>query len=93
MTTERQLEASCGREAKRRRLLFLKLFPYVAGLPDRVLLAPNGRFLLMELKTSTGRLRPAQAFLHVLWARWGFTVHIVRDRAAFDELCDTLAQI
>ena len=33
------------------------------GIPDRLVLAPGGRVLLVELKTETGRREPAQRAL------------------------------
>jgi Holliday junction resolvase len=42
----------------------IKLAPTVAGLPDRLVLLPGGRTLLVELKAPGGKLRPVQAAMH-----------------------------
>jgi len=40
--------------------IVIQLAPTVAGIPDRLVILPGGRMYLVELKTETGRLRPAQ---------------------------------
>ena len=55
------------------------------GEPDFVILAAGGQVLLIECKSRTGKLNPAQAALHA-WARkLGHTVHVVRSTADWAE--------
>ena len=42
----------------------VKLAPMEAGVPDRLVIFPGGRFFLVELKTETGTLRPIQKIWH-----------------------------
>jgi len=89
--TEAGLEARCRVVATEHGLLFPKLHPFIIGTPDRVLMAPNGRYALVELKTLTGRLSPIQKALHAAWAKLGFVVYVIRTVDEFKALCKTLA--
>lgn len=52
-----------------------------SGLPDLIAIKPGRDLILWELKTSTGRVRPAQrTALHALAAATGIDVQIVRPR-------------
>lgn len=58
---EKQLEAKVGRYALARGVLYYKFTsPQRRGVPDRLLVAPNGRTGFLELKAPTGRLSPLQ---------------------------------
>lgn len=56
----------------------MKLAPTMAGFPDRMVLWPGGRIDLVELKTSTGRLRKIQKVWHHRAAKLGTDVKIIR---------------
>jgi hypothetical protein len=61
-----------------------------AGLPDIIAIRPGRELLLWELKTATGRVRPAQASaLHALGQAVGVDVRIVRP-SDWDVLRETL---
>ena len=61
---ERELEAWARDYARKNGCLLLKLSPqYTPGLPDRLLVAPGGLFLI-EFKASGGRLSALQRALH-----------------------------
>lgn len=38
--------------------------PGRAGVPDRIVVLPDGRVIFVELKTDTGQLRPIQIYQH-----------------------------
>ena len=58
---EKQLEAKVGRYAASRGVLYYKFTsPQRRGVPDRILIAPNGRVGFMELKAPNGRLSALQ---------------------------------
>lgn len=40
--------------------MIIKMVPVVAGVPDRLVILPGGKVRFVELKSPTGRLRPAQ---------------------------------
>ena len=53
------------------------------GEPDFVILASGGRLLLVECKTRTGKLSPAQAALKFHAEKLGHAVHVVRSMEEF----------
>jgi hypothetical protein len=59
------------------------------GEPDFVILAREGRVLLIECKTRTGKLSPAQQALKFHAETLGHTVHVVRSLREFHELLCT----
>lgn len=50
---------------------------------DFTILADNGRMLMVECKTRTGKLSPAQSALHAWAAKLGHRVHVVRSLVDF----------
>ena len=56
------------------------------GEPDFVILADGGRVLLVECKSRTGKLSPAQFALKHHAERLGHTVHVVRSLEDFLKL-------
>lgn len=58
---EKQLEAKVGRYAASRGVLYYKFTsPQRRGVPDRLLVAPNGHVGFLELKAPHGRLSALQ---------------------------------
>ena len=68
-----------------------KLAPTVAGLPDRLVLLPGGRMYLVELKSPTGVLRPAQRVWHARAAELGTQVHVLRSKQDVDSFLSEVA--
>lgn len=58
----------------------IKLAPTRAGIPDRLILLPGGGLHLVELKTTTGAVRPIQAVFHERAAALGVHVAVLRGR-------------
>ena len=84
--SERLLEAACRGYARQRGCLSFKLWPTMAGLPDRLFLLPGGRALFVEFKAPGGRLSPVQRLRHRQFAVVGWTVCVVRTLAEFKTL-------
>lgn len=58
---ERDVEAYLGKGLKARGCLYYKFVsPGNVGVPDRIVVLPNGHVIFVELKTSRGRLSDAQ---------------------------------
>jgi hypothetical protein len=53
------------------------------GEPDFVILSDDGRVLLVECKTATGKLSPEQIAIHAWAAKLGHQVLVVRSMADF----------
>jgi hypothetical protein len=79
MASEAALERRCCAYAKGRGCLPLKLWPTLAGLPDRLILIPGARVWFVEFKTAAGRVSTIQWHIFSLLAKLGFPVAVVRD--------------
>lgn len=62
----------------------IKIAPTEKGVPDRLVLLPWGRMYLVELKTVTGRVSPAQTVFHDRAAALGIEVHVLYGREQID---------
>jgi hypothetical protein len=85
---EAALERSCCALARARGVWAVKILPSIAGLPDRLLLAPGGIVQFIEFKTLTGRVSPIQKRVFGLLGALGFPVEVVRTRERFKALLD-----
>ena len=68
----------------------MKLYPFVVGDPDRALLHPSGRFILIEFKKRGGQLSPIQVRRHAELKSKGFNVRVVRAVDEFDTVMGEL---
>lgn len=60
--------------------------PGANGVPDRIVILPQGRIIFVELKTETGRLSKLQKLQHAILKRLGCDVRVLYgadDVAAF----------
>lgn len=83
-TKESSLERSCGRIAKHRDCLWLKI-ERRKGWPDRLLIK-RGVYIWVELKTASGRLSPLQIKIREMLSRKGLRYEVVRSVQEFKEL-------
>lgn len=60
--------------------VLVKLIPVSRGMPDRLVLWPNGRAYLVELKTVDGKTSPIQDHVHAKLAAGGHPVHVLWGR-------------
>lgn len=88
MGPERRLEARCCAYAKGRGCWALKLWPSVAGLPDRLVLTPGGRVRFVEFKTPGGRTSPIQRRVFALLDKMGFHVRVIDNFDGFKAMLD-----
>lgn len=51
--------------------------PGFDGMPDRIILLPDGKFAFAELKASGERPRPLQIARHRLLRKLGFKVYVI----------------
>jgi len=66
--------------------------PGHAGVPDRIVLLPGGRMLLVELKAKDGTPSPGQLVMAARLERLGFPVRFVYGLDGVDQLLDELAK-
>lgn len=88
---ESEIHKQISQECHRRRLLAFhgamhKRSARTPGEPDYTILLPNGKVLLVEVKTSTGNLSEAQG--RVAGHAWqlGHKIHVVRKFEEFHDL-------
>lgn len=76
--SEKLLERACCKEARRRGFLPIKLVsPNMRGVPDRLLIGPNGQNVYIEFKEPGGKVRPEQdRFIRQL-IRMGQEAHVI----------------
>lgn len=77
-TLESKIEKQFALMVRARGGLAVKLAPTIAGIPDRLVIWPGGRFSLVELKTSTGNLRAIQVHRHKQLLDLGHEVVVLR---------------
>ena len=75
---EKQIEHKLGLMVKRRGGIALKFVsPSFAGMPDRLVLLPDGYIAFVELKAPGKKPRPLQLARHRLLRRLGFPVYVI----------------
>lgn len=88
---ESELERKCRVYAERQNCLFLKFVsPGMAGVPDRILIRPDGSIAFIELKTFKGKVSKLQNFIHDMLRRWRQEVYVVR---SLQELQDAITPV
>ena len=88
--SEAAMEQQCRRYVSKLGLISIKLYGGVAGDPDRVVLLPNGRCLLVEFKMPDGRLSPRQVYRHTELEGIGHRVAVVYSTQQFMALLDSI---
>ena len=91
---ERELEQQFRLHVKRAGGIALKLVcPGFAGMPDRLVLMPNGHIFLAEIKRPGERARPLQKERHRMLKELGFRVFVIdspeKEKEAIDEIYST----
>lgn len=76
--SEREIEASFKARMEKAGCLVLKLVcPGNAGVPDRLILLPNGLAFFAEIKKFGAKPRPLQAAVHKKLLKQGFVVMVI----------------
>lgn len=90
---ESSIESAVVRNAENRGWIAWKLNPaWVAGVPDRILLASRGRVIFVETKTEGGKVSNIQKWIHERLRRLGFRVEIPWTMDDVRDLFDSLDQ-
>ena len=79
---EKRIENTLRQGVRRLSGVAEKMIPARWGIPDRLVLLPGGRIYLVELKTVTGRTRPAQSVWHRKAAAMGTEVVLLHGEKA-----------
>lgn len=89
-TLESKIERQFAMAVRARGGLSVKLAPTIAGIPDRLVLWPDGRFHLVELKTDTGRLRAIQVHRHAQLLEMGHKVVVIHGESEVLDWLDSV---
>jgi hypothetical protein len=92
-TLESKIERQFALMVRSRGGLSVKLAPTIAGIPDRLVLWPDGRFYLVELKTTTGQVRAIQVHRHKQLLEMGHKVVVLRGEADIIDWLDDVALV
>lgn len=82
---EREVEMRLRMQVYRAGGMCFKIAPTTAGLPDRLVICPSGRMLLVELKAPGGKLQPVQREVHKRLAQRGVHVRVLTSIERVDE--------
>lgn len=83
MASEKLLERKLREAVKLKGGIALKFFSYTfTGLPDRIILMPQGRCYFAELKTTGKKLEPRQKVVKTFLEKLNFTVFVIDDEAS-----------
>ena len=87
--SEKQIERDFVRAVKRRGGLPLKFVsPGRIGVPDRIVLLPDGKCAFAEIKRLGAKLRKSQIATCQEIAAQGFRVHVIRTAADIQLFCE-----
>ena len=89
---EKQIENKLSSEVKKAGGIALKFVsPGFNGMPDRLVLLPDGHIAFAEIKAPGKKPRPLQLSRHRLLRRLGFRVYVIDDSdqigGILDEVC------
>lgn len=88
---EKQIENKLKTAVKKNGGIALKLVcPAFAGMPDRLILLPDGHIGFAELKASGKKPRPLQLSRHRLLRELGYQVYIIDDPEQIGGMIDEL---
>ena len=88
---EKEIEKKLALEAKKRGGLAVKFVsPGFDGMPDRILLMPEGRIAFVEVKAPGKHPRPLQMARHKLLRELGFSVFILDDESQIGGILDAV---
>lgn len=74
--TESEIEQKMKEAVKEQGGLFIKFVsPSTRGVPDRIVITPDGQIYFVELKKEGGRLSPMQRYMHSVFRRHGVEVY------------------
>lgn len=86
---EKEIEKKLTLEAKKRGGLALKFIsPGFDGMPDRIVLMPEGKIAFVEVKAPGKHPRPLQMARHKLLRSLGFKVFVLDDEKEIHKTID-----
>lgn len=91
MGAEKVLEQWFRTEVKKRGGLALKFTsPSFAGVPDRIVLFPQGRIYFVEMKSPGKKPTPVQRKVHAIFEKLGFPVWVLDNKESANKFFNEL---
>lgn len=88
---EKQIENKLTRSAKKAGGIALKFVsPGFAGIPDRIVLLPDGMCAFVELKAPGKHTRPLQTARHRMLQKLGFKVYVIDSAEQIEGVIDDI---
>ena len=88
---EKEIEQQFARSVKKRGGIALKFVsPSFDGMPDRLVLFPEGRVGFVEVKAPGKKPRPLQISRHRLLRKMGFQVYVLDAREQIEVIIDEI---
>lgn len=90
---ERQIEQKLVTETRKRGGMALKFVsPSFAGMPDRLLLLPDGKISFVETKAPGQKPRPIQVKRHEMLRKLGFRVFVLDAMEGIQVILDEIME-
>lgn len=91
---EKTIEHKLVMETKARGGMALKFVsPSFSGMPDRLVLLPEGSLAFVEVKAPGKKPRPLQEIRHAMLRRLGFSVYVLDDPGKIPAMLDSIAHM
>lgn len=91
--SEKYLEKTFTKEIESYGGLCIKLLSTVSGLPDRLVLEPEGRAFFVEFKSKAQKPRALQIYWHNKLIRLGFKVYIIDSKETYYESIKNISSL
>jgi len=92
--TEKQIESKLVNAVKNEGGLCLKFVsPSMDGIPDRIVLLPNGRIAFVETKRKGEKMRPLQNLRKRQFMKLGFKVYCLDDEKEIERLINEIQSL
>lgn len=89
--SENQLEEKLRKKIKELGGIALKFVsPGRAGVPDRIILMPQGKIYFVEMKSPRGEVNPIQKYVFEKFEKLGFKVHILNSDDAIKNFLEKI---
>ena len=88
---EKQIESKLVQAVRKKGGLCLKFVsPNFDGMPDRLILLPNGKIAFAELKAPGKKPRPLQLARHKTFINLGFRVYVIDSAEQIGKILDEI---
>ena len=94
LDSEKTIEAKLVNSISRLHGWAIKLLStYIKGLPDRLVLMPNGKIYFVELKSQGKKPTPMQLHIHEKLRLMGFKVYVIDSLNALNDFINEICTV